>query len=150
MSKNSRDGRTMLAQLDIQHIRSKYRDRMLHIAFTVSGWSAEPEGQRHGAVLAAEGRYVVATGFNGPDRSWRPPAWTWRPTKREDPPLVHAELNALINLGMVGVDPSRCLAFVTKKPCPPCMQALQGAGIPAIMWMQDVGEDRGQWVRSNA
>lgn len=135
------------AILDIPHIRSKYRDRMLHVAFTVSGWSPEPEGQRHGYVFAIDGKYIVGTGFNGPDREWR---------KRTEldcggsccrAPIVHAELNGLLNLRMVGVDPSRCVAYGTKKPCDPCMTALQKAGVMAILWMQDVGEDRGQWVR---
>ena len=136
-----------LSEADLRNIRTKYRDRMLYIAYTVSGWSREPEGQRHGAVLAAEGKYVVATGFNGPDRSWQATAWSWRPTRVEGPRLVHAEVNALLNLEMVGVDPSRVICYVTKKPCPDCMAALQEAGVQAVMWLQDLSSADSTWVR---
>ena len=40
------------AKLDIQKIKTKYRDRFLQMAYLASGWSPEPEGQRHGAVFA--------------------------------------------------------------------------------------------------
>lgn len=131
----------------IPHLRAKYKDRMLQLAFVVSGWSPEPEGQRHGCVLALDGKYIVSTGFNGPDREWKH-------THKKDcggtcckPPVIHAEVNALLNLKMVGVESDRCVAYVTKKPCDPCMQALKNAGVQAIFWLQDVGEDRGQWTR---
>lgn len=127
------------AALNIAHIRSKYRDRMLYVSFTVSGWSPEPEGQRHGCVLAVDGKFLVATGFNGPNRYWRWPS--------PGPTIVHAEVNAIINARQVGVGLSRCVAYTTKKPCPDCQIALEDAGVVACFWMQDVGEDRGQWVR---
>ena len=136
--------------MDIAHIRSKYRDRMLMFAFVASGWSPEPEGQKHGCVLAVDGKYPVSIGFNGPDREWDKKAGLSVPDCGGTccvAPVIHAEVNALINLKMIGIEASRCVAFVTKKPCSPCDQALKNAGIKAIMWMQDVGEDRGQWVR---
>ena len=133
--------------LDVERVRSKWKDRMLQIAFIVSGWSPEPEGRRHGCVLALDGKYIVATGFNGPDRQWKPPQWSWRPTKLPAPPIAHAEANALLNLRMIGLHPQQCVAYVTKRPCEPCMSLLQDAGVQAVFWLQDVGEDRGQWVR---
>lgn len=132
----------------IEHIRRKYKDRMLQLAFVVSGWSPEPEGQRHGCVLALEGKYIVATGFNGPDRSHKPDAAAKKCACPDHyPAVVHAEVNALLNLKMIGVESQRCVAYVTKKPCDPCMQALKNAGVMAVLWLQDVGEDRGQWIR---
>lgn len=140
--------------MSIEHIRQKYKDRMLQVAFVVSGWSPEPEGKRHGCVLALEGKYIVATGFNGPDRSWggyrkagKDPDCGGTCCRAEDVPVVHAEVNALINLKMTDQDSQRCMAYVTKKPCDPCMQALKNAGVLAVFWLQDVGEDRGQWTR---
>lgn len=133
--------------LDIPHIRSKYRDRMLHVCFTVSGWSPEPEGQRHGCVLAKGGKYILATGFNGPDRDWQKRTLTDCGGSCCHAPVVHAEVNALLNLGMVGVRCDDMVAYVTKKPCTDCQRALADAGVLAVFWMQDVGEDRGQWVR---
>src|SRR3990167_888130 len=126
---------------------------MLHVAFIVSGWSPEPEGQRHGCVLAMDGKYIVATGFNGPDRFWDKAAKLDGSPKKDcggsccKAPIVHAEVNALLNLKMVGAKPCRCVAYVSKKPGDPYMQALKNAGVSAIFWLQDVGDDRGQWVR---
>ena len=45
--------------MDFEHIRRKYKDRMLQIAFVASGWSPEKEGNRHGCVLALEGKYPI-------------------------------------------------------------------------------------------
>lgn len=137
-----------LKEPEVEHLRAKYKDRMFQVAFIVSGWSPEPEGQRHGCVLAVDGKFIVATGFNGPDRDWKPTS------KAADcggtcckPGLVHAEVNALLNLHAINVDPERCVAFVTKKPCQPCMDLLKDRGVKGILWLQDVGEDRGQWIR---
>ena len=121
---------------------------MLMLAYIASGWSAEPEGQKHGAVFALDGKYAVSLSFNGPDRDFAPPPWSWRPGHDiVAAPMVHAEVNGLRNLRMVGVDPARCVLFVSKKPCFACEAALEEARVPAAFWLQDVGEDRGQWVR---
>lgn len=120
--------------LDLAHIRSKYKDKMLMLAFVGSQWSGQPEGQRHGCTLALDGKYVVSIGFNGPDRTWRWP----RPLPVE---IVHAEVNAILNAKQIGVDLSRCVAFVTKRPCEPCMEALAIAGVRAVFWLQNCSSD---------
>lgn len=138
--------------IDIAHIRTKYKDRMLQTAFIVSGWSQEPEGQRHGCVLAIKGKYLVSTGFNGPDRYWDAAVGLGQLGCGDaccKAPVVHAEINALLNLrDVLGsyVFNMSLVAYVTKKPCDPCMKALKDARIEAILWLQDVGEDRGQWI----
>ena len=131
--------------MDFEHIRRKYKDRMLQIAFVASGWSPEKEGNRHGCVLALEGKYPIAVGFNGPDRNWK--------LEGKDcggscckAPNIHAEVNAILNAQFVGADLSKCVAFVTKKPCRPCYQALTQAGIKAIFWLQDCSGGDCGWV----
>lgn len=119
--------------MDIQHIKNKYKDKMLMISFIVSQWSPEPAGQQHGAVLAVDGKYLVATGFNGPDRSWDGHNCGGTCCTA---PIVHAEINALLNLEIVKVDPKHCIAFISKKPCEPCMRALTDAGVKAVFWLQ--------------
>ena len=112
--------------MDIKHINYKYKDKFLHIAFIVSGWSTQPSGKQHGCVLALDGKYIVATGFNGFDRHYEGP----------EPEIVHAEVNATINAGLVNADLTRCVAFVTKKPCLPCRQHLMEKGVKAMFWLQ--------------
>lgn len=141
--------------LDTEHIRAKYRDRMLQLAFVVSGWSPCPEGQRHGCVLAFNGKYIVATGFNGPDRDWKPTKGQQKCACDDcKAPVVHAEVNALLNLRTVlgphrygALDGDGLVAYVTKKPCGPCMKALKDAGAQAIMWLQDLGSGESTWTR---
>lgn len=135
--------------LDIPSVRAKWKDRMLQIAFIVSGWSPEPEGRRHGCVLAVDGKYIVATGFNGPDRKWQLAGGKTEGCGGDCcvAPTVHAEVNALLNLRMVGVDPRRCVMYITKKPCYDCQAEIHEAGIAACLWLQDTGDDRGQWIR---
>ena len=132
--------------MEIAHLQSKYRDRMLTIAHVVSGWSTEPEGQRHGSVLSLEGKYIIATGFNGPDRTWASDP-NCGGTCCERAPLVHAEVNAIINAIMVGADIERCVAYVTKQPCGPCQAALEGAGVRAVFWLQDAAGRGHVWTR---
>lgn len=121
---------------------------MLQLSFVVSGWSPEPEGKRHGCVLAIDGKYVLATGFNGPDR-FHISSKTC-PCADCQAPVIHAEVNSLINLReLLGwrILPSNTVAFVTKKPCEDCMQALKDAQVSAIMWLQDLSSADATWVR---
>src|SRR5947207_1791980 len=91
---DSRGGR-IVDRAQVDHIRQKYKDRMLQLAFVVSGWSPEREGQRHGCVLAIDGKYIVSTGFNGADRYWSDDGCGGTCCHA---PVVHAEVNALLNL----------------------------------------------------
>lgn len=125
-------------QHQINHVRRKYKDKMLNIAFIVSTWSSQPDGERHGTVLAVDGKYIVATGFNGPDRNWRWPM----PLPR----VVHSEENAILNAKMVGAALNKCVAFVTKRPCDECMELLRSEGIPLAFWLQDLRTTEAIWT----
>lgn len=135
--------------LNVDHVRQKYKDRMLQLAFVVSGWSPEPEGRRHGCILAVDGKYIVATGFNGPDRHWRAEGAVIPDCGGDccQAPTIHAEANAIMNAEQIGVDLSRCVAYVTKKPCDECNRALEARGILACFWLQDLSTQGAMWTR---
>lgn len=123
----------------VKRIKTKYKDKMLQLAFIVSGWSTEPEGQRHGTILAMEGKWIIATGFNGQDRTW---AWP-----KPDPKIVHSEENAIINAKMVGVDLTRnIVAYITKRPCDACEELLRREGIKMAFWLQDLRMAEAMWT----
>lgn len=122
--------------MDITHIREKYKDRLLQIAFIASGWSPEVEGKRHGAVIALDGKYICAVGFNGLDRN-----------DSANPVIVHAEINSLINARLISADLSRCVMAITKKPCLECFRAIRRSKICAIFWLQDLSSKDAMWVR---
>lgn len=134
---------------ELLHLRGKYKDRMLQIAFVASGWSPQPEGQRHGCVLAVDGKFIVAVAYNGPDRGWQPPRAAAKCACPEctTPPVVHAEVNALLNLEKAGVQAGPLVAFMTKRPCEPCFDALEGRGVAAMFWLQDCSGIACGWAR---
>lgn len=129
----------------VTHLRRKYKDRMLALAFIVSGWSPQPEGG-HGCVLAVDGKFIVSTGFTGPDRAACENA---EHAGLHEPAVVHAEVNALLNLKTIGYSSQvskRLVAYVTKKPCKACFNALVGAGVVAMFWLQDCNGDGCGWT----
>ncbi len=46
----------------------KWRARMINLAYSIRDWSYCEVGMRHACILAIEGKYVVSTGFNGPNK----------------------------------------------------------------------------------
>lgn len=111
--------------------------RMLGLALTVASWSSSPEGRQHGCVLAAEGRYVIATGYNGPPsgEGYCDCAGKLKDYCLENCRAVHAEVNAVCNAARIGARTLGSIAYVTKKPCEPCRGALINAGVAAIFWL---------------
>lgn len=132
--------------LDLPHIRRKYKDRMAMLAFVVSQWSPQPDGEKHGCVLTIGGKYVIATGFNGPDRF-------------EDKSkacgcdmcstVTHAEINALLNIREIfnWTVVKNLVAYTTKRPCDDCFNALHEAGVQAIFWLQDTIGSECMWAK---
>jgi deoxycytidylate deaminase len=111
---------------------------MLALVRTVADWSRCPVNRRHGCVLAVDGRYIVATGYNGTargeshcncedkDKSWC----------ESNCNAAHAEINAICNAARVGAPVERCVAYLTKAPCRPCRAALKNAGVAMVVWLQ--------------
>jgi len=115
-------------------------ERMTDLALVVSSWSSCPAGRQHGCVLAVDGRYVVATGYNGPPRGedpcdcrGKPKDWCLKNCR-----AVHAEVNAVCNAAYVGARIRDCWAFVTKKPCGGCRGALKNAGLRGVVYLLPV------------
>lgn len=138
----------IMLTVDIERIRTKWKDRMLMLAYIVSGWSVQPEGQRHGCVLAVDGKLVIATGFNGPDRNYvageasRKCGCDWCGEGR----VVHAEENAILNARQIGAPMKNLVAYVSKRPCADCHRQLLSAGCQAIFWLQGGATADSMWT----
>lgn len=123
----------------------KWRPRMIALAHTIKRWSSCVMGKQHGCVLAIDGKYVVATGFNGVHRmdlckpncqarEGQDDSKDGCEIAPEHCTAIHAEVNAVINAARVGANLSRCWAYMTKQPCPPCRSILINAGIQVVIW----------------
>ena len=53
---------------------------------------------------------------------------------------IHAELSALLNAKVSGVDLTKCSLYTTKSPCLYCTQAILDAGIRVVVYGNGVLE----------
>lgn len=120
-------------------VSKKHKERMFSLCEVVKTWSSCPTGRQHACVLTLEGKFVLATGYNGlvPGKTCKILATCdglYRHDMYKHCKAVHAEVNALANL--LQPVPERCIAFVSKKPCALCMQSLKDAGIFEVYWRE--------------
>jgi deoxycytidylate deaminase len=127
----------ILSETKATDVFNRHACRMLNVALEVSSWSSSPAGRQHGCVLAVDGKYVVATGYNGPPRGegkceceGKTKVWCAKNCK-----AIHAEVNAICNAAYVGARVRDCWAFATKKPCDGCRGALKNTGIHGVVWL---------------
>jgi len=125
------------------HVSNKHASRMLALAVEVAVWSSCPEGKQHGCIMAVDGKYVVATGYNGVSRSAEACGTCCYDHFQAGCGAVHAEVNAVINAARVGAQLGRCFAFVTKRPCEPCQRVLDNAGVRGVYYLCDAREAPG-------
>ena len=128
----------------------KWVDRLMDLASQVATWSARPIGRQHGCVLAVDGRFIVATGYNGTAAGEPPCACDVQEIDvcpKYCCPVVHGEINAIVNAAKVNAPLERCVAYLTKAPCLTCRSALKNAGVVAMVWSEG-NEQTGAFPRS--
>lgn len=123
-------------------VTMKIVDRMLELADHVATWSSCPKGRQHGCVLAFKGKYVIATGFNGPSAIETQCTICQWPVNRELCPAIHAEQNAVINAIYTKADLTECVAFMTKEPCDRCKRFMVNAKIPLAIYVNKANQEK--------
>lgn len=101
----------------------------LNIAEAVSKRSPDPN-TKHGCVLVDKNNRVLSTGYNGPIQGlpselleWeRPQKYLW---------MIHAEDNAVT---FSKCDLSNSTAYITGRPCVPCLRRLVQAGVTRVIF----------------
>ncbi len=129
---------------------AKWVDRLIELAFQVATWSSRPVGRQHGCVLAVDGRFIVATGYNGTAAGEPSCACDVQEIDlcpKYCCPVVHGEINAIINAAKVNAPLERCVAYLTKAPCLTCRSALKNAGVVAVIWCEG-NDQNGAFPRS--
>ncbi len=100
----------------------------LEMSEVVSKRSPDPN-TKHGCVLVDKNNRVLSTGYNGPIQgiehsviNWeRPHKYLW---------MIHAEDNAVT---FAKCDLTGATAYITGRPCIPCLRRLVQAGITKIV-----------------
>ncbi len=101
----------------------------LQLAEVVSTRSPDPN-TKHGCVLVDKNNRVLSTGYNGPIQGlsnelieWeRPQKYLW---------MIHAEDNAVT---FAKCDLEGSAAYITGRPCVPCLRRLVQAGVKSIVF----------------
>jgi len=121
--------------------RTKWGGRMMGLARQVSTWSSCPPGRQHACVLAEDGRFVISTGYNGPLPGDSKCHCTGMPTEycKANCKAVHAEVNALRNMPQGHMISRPLVAYVTKRPCQACFQALFDGGVDELCFAETDG-----------
>ena len=114
---------------------------MFDLAHRIKFWSDCPQGRQHACIIAREGKYIIGTGYNGMPQHKdccenAMDCLNYSTEKMRDRCVaVHAEVNALQNTTFPEVS-TFLVAYVTKKPCIICKDALRQAGIAIIYWQE--------------
>ena len=100
----------------------------LEMAEVVSKRSPDPN-TKHGCVLVDKNHRVLSTGYNGPVQGLRDGVINWeRPHKYLW--MIHAEDNAVT---FSKCDLTNTTAYITGRPCVPCLRRLVQAGVSKIV-----------------
>lgn len=109
-------------------MRPTYKEYFLKIAEEVSTRSLDPH-TKHGAVIV-ENNKIVGTGYNSWAHSLRDNMWSWERPAKYNGPLIHSELNAILNL----VRPvTNATMYVTGHSCWNCLVSMWQAGIKHVV-----------------
>jgi len=101
----------------------------LTLSVVVASKSKDPS-TKCGCVIANKKNEILSTGFNGPMRNaddskipmTRPEKYQW---------MIHAEHNAIL---CSKKDLTSCIAYVSGRPCPICLQLLYHVGIREVYY----------------
>jgi dCMP deaminase len=125
----------------------------LSVAMQIATGSSCPEGKQHGTVAVKHNR-IVSTGYNGPPAGQPKclPVCFLDEYKRKHKgkkdfsvcPAVHSEINCIITSSMIGTSLVGSIFYVTKKPCPDCLKALQNMQLTGVVYMDEMTGDH--WV----
>lgn len=118
----------------------------LSVAMQIATGSKCPEGKQHGCIAVKHNR-IVSTGYNGaPGGQAHCSPCKLDVYKRQHRgkkdfsvcPAVHAEINCIITSSLIGTSIVGSIFYVTKRPCPDCLKALQNMQLTGVVYMDDM------------
>lgn len=121
---------------------NKWDQRFMEVARLVATWSKDPSS-KIGVVLVKD-RRIIATGYNGFPVGVEdsPERLSDRPTKYAL--VVHAEMNALLQVGPAAKESTLYLHGLPGPPCAGCAKHIVQAGVSRIVTL--AGEEPQRWA----
>lgn len=114
--------------------------RFLSLADHIKEWSKDPS-TKVGAVIIDELKVVRSMGYNGFPRGVDDSPERYADRSLKYPRVVHAELNAILNIHSRTRDEEFCL-YTTLAPCAECAKAIIQAGVYRVVTWDPIGLDK--------
>ena len=115
----------------------KWDQRFIELAHHISGGSKDPS-TKVGFIVVGEDREIRSTGFNGFPRGIADDSERLEDREQKYPLICHAEENAIMHAARIGMPLKDCTAYVTWPPCTGCSRSLIQAGIPEVVYPEDI------------
>lgn len=106
------------------------------LSFVVSLKSKDPS-TKVGAVIVGPGHEVFSTGYNGFPRNVIDTDARYADRDYKYDVANHAEENAILNAGRVGVRVQGCTMYVLWKPCIHCARLIVQSGISEVVYYKE-------------
>lgn len=110
--------------------KEEWYARYLGKAFHVASWSKDPSS-KHGCYLTTPSFRPISFGYNGMPEG-RDDSILHSDDKYEE--VIHAEGNAICNAARVGSCTEGAIAFITGRPCLPCLGHLRNCGVKLVVF----------------
>ena len=116
-------------------IDTKWHERYLHLAETISSWSKDPS-RKIGAVAVGSKGQILSQGYNGFPRGVVDSDDRLNERSTKYSYVVHAELNCIYNASLNGVSLEGSTLYVYGLPiCNECAKGIIQSGIKTV-WMK--------------
>lgn len=120
-------------------MNSKWNQRFIQLAKTVSEWSKDPSTQV-GAVAVDQDRQILSVGYNGFPRGIEDQADRYNNREVKYSYVVHAEMNCIYNATYNGVSLQDATLYVWGLPvCSECAKGIIQTGIKKVYWANSRG-----------
>lgn len=122
----------------------KWDERFMQVAELVSSWSSCFQDNRHVGAVIVKDKRILTTGYNGASSGIlncrdkgeciRRKLDVKSGTQQELCYAVHAEQNAIIQAGRMGVCINQATLYCTHQPCIICAKMIINAGIKRVVY----------------
>jgi dCMP deaminase len=124
---------------------SKWDNRFIDIAKSVSGWSKDPSRQI--GAIAVRNRKILSTGYNGFPKGIEDTEERYNNRELKYQYVVHAEMNCIYNAAENGISLRDSTLYIYGLPvCGDCALGIIQAGVSRVVALSEGTPDR--WIEA--
>ena len=124
---------------------SKWHNRFIDIAKSVSGWSKDPSRQI--GAIAVRNRKILSTGYNGFPKGIEDTEERYNNRELKYQYVVHAEMNCIYNAAENGISLRDSTLYIYGLPvCGDCALGIIQAGVSRVVALSEGTPDR--WIEA--